>query len=138
MHSISQLSNTWQTDQSGNHDYTWQGGQVMACLCLCDDRELGQQHALQLVHGLGIVENILDQTIGFVLNKLAAVLEGDHASTVLPAMLQHEQTFIQLSICWSLSAQQAVSQRQPPLYMTQRGEVWQTFVLHTRHASTVG
>lgn len=62
-----------------------------------------QQHALQLVHGLGVVEDIFDQTIGFVLYELAAVCEGDHASTVLPTMLQHQQTFVQLSIDWPLS-----------------------------------
>ena len=61
---------------------------------LCDDRGLGQQHALQLVHGFGIVENIFDQTIGFMLNELAAVLKGDHASAILPTMLQHEETLV--------------------------------------------
>lgn len=57
--------------------------------------------ALQLVHCLGIVEDIFDKAIGFVLNELA-VLEGDHASAVLTTMLQHQQTLINLNIDRSL------------------------------------
>lgn len=68
-----------------------------------EEETMGQQHALQLVHGLGVVEDIFDQPIGFVLNELAAVCEGDHASAVLPTMLQHQQTFVQLSINWPLN-----------------------------------
>lgn len=40
----------------------------------------------ELVHGLLVVEDILDKAVGFVLNELLP-FKSDHASTVLTTML---------------------------------------------------
>ena len=51
----------------------------------------------QLLHGLG-PKDIIYQPVVLVLTEAVTVI-GDHASTVLPSMLQHEQPLKDLCIC---------------------------------------
>ena len=68
-----------------------------------------QALALQLVHGLDVVEDILYQAIGLDFNKLAVTFEGHHACTILATMLKHQQAFIDFNISWALQAKCAGS-----------------------------
>ena len=67
-----------------------------------DDIELLQEHTCEAVKGALLAKHFPDKTVVLVLSEAVAI-GSDHACTVLPAMLKHEQALIYLNAGLALS-----------------------------------